>query len=241
MNNGYVYLVYNIRTNHFYVGKQSNPKKIIGVNYFTSSSSKHINALWFRSEFNKSNALQTDWQCDILYTGADFDKQEMIEIMHRGLYHPVENPLSLNYHVRNQQFSTFGYLLARNKDGAKMVVAKDDTRLLTNELVPYFKGYNNITNGVENRKLKVGDIMPLGFKIGMTRRATPKKIWITNGIENKLISFNDAIPLLFKQGRTCIKGVNINITNGVTNKRIPTSAPIPEGFWQGSYKTREKK
>ncbi len=60
----YVYMVIHKVTGHWYIGRQKNPKEIIGVNYFTGS--KANTSLWFRDSFSRKSETKSDWVIHIL-------------------------------------------------------------------------------------------------------------------------------------------------------------------------------
>lgn len=74
-----------------------------------------------------------------------------------------------------------------------------------------------ITDGQQNRMLKIEEEIPEGFRIGMTRSVKNSKIhygketnnfgktWYTNGVENKFLKPDESIPEGFYKGRVISK------------------------------------
>jgi hypothetical protein len=65
---------------------------------------------------------------------------------------------------------------------------------------PNIHGVTCYTDGTTNKKLKEGDQIPPGFKLGMTQQHNKK--WITNGVITTQIKREDLIPDGWKNGRT---------------------------------------
>lgn len=104
----YVYMVKNKKTGHWYIGKQANPRKVIGLSYFTTSVSKHPMAKWFQGSFASGSEELNDWDVEILFQGEDYEEAEEVLIELMGLYHPENNPLSLNFGNTGGSFSRHG-------------------------------------------------------------------------------------------------------------------------------------
>ena len=104
----YVYMVKNKKTGHWYIGKQGNIRKVIGHNYFTTSVSKHPVAQLFQKSFARDSEELNDWDIKILFQGDDYEEAEEILIELMGLYHPENNPLSLNFGNAGMGFSRHG-------------------------------------------------------------------------------------------------------------------------------------
>jgi hypothetical protein len=101
-------MVKNKNTGHWYIGKQGNPKKVIGVNYFTTSTSKSDIAKWFQKSFSRDSLELDKWSIRILFQGEDYEEVEELLIDTMGLHHPDNNPLSLNFGNAGESWSRRG-------------------------------------------------------------------------------------------------------------------------------------
>lgn len=128
----YVYKVVHKVTGHWYIGRQKNPKEIIGVNYFTGS--KANTSLWFRDSFSRKSETKSDWIIHILYQGVDYKEVEDCEIIKHGLHHPIDNPLSLNFHNCGKNFATS----SSNSLGYLMIIKHDTIKYIEKENLQYY-------------------------------------------------------------------------------------------------------
>lgn len=106
IRDSYVYMVRNKNTEHWYIGRQCDSNKIIGINYFTSSKAKREIAKWFQESFCENSLTLNSWEIIILYQGEQYKDYEERWIDLFGLHHPIDNPLSLNFNKGKKDFAS---------------------------------------------------------------------------------------------------------------------------------------
>lgn len=121
-----------------------------------------------------------------------------------------------------------GLATVKDKNGNKFRVSITDPRYLSGQLVQCWRGCNHslqskakignsiklklqngmihsqhgtmwITNGTQNKKVKLNDVIPHGWKRG--RNNYRNKCWITDGFQNKMIDKDGIVPQGWKKGR----------------------------------------
>lgn len=89
-----------------------------------------------------------------------------------------------------------------------------------------------ITDEVNNKKVKMGEIIPEGWRKGRKVKSLQGSIWVTNEIENKVLKENESIPDGWRRGRMGVKQ-RMWITDGTNNNLIKNDENIPDGWYKG--------
>ena len=102
------------------------------------------------------------------------------------------------------------------------------------------------TNGINDRRIPVGEEIPVGWYRGRVNihNTTKGKIRISDGVNEKYISKDDSIPEGWYKGRKpsiakkakLLGESNLNsiwVNNGYIEKYLPPNSLIPEGFVRG--------
>jgi hypothetical protein len=89
---------------------------------------------------------------------------------------------------------TCGMTYAIDLDGNGVYVSKTDPRFQTGQI----KGNNadtiTITNGVTNKRISPNEVVPDGWKRGMTKKSPKGTVWINNGTTSKMVDVSGGIP-----------------------------------------------
>lgn len=133
---------------------------------------------------------------------------------------------------------TTGMTYAVDAAGAGYYVSTDDPRFDTGELKGNNAGTITITNGKTNKRIGLGDSIPVGWKKGMTKKSPKGSVWINDGTTSKMFK-GDQIPKGWNKGRLFKKKPKHVgtigkqwITNGVESKMIQ-GTEIPPGWKKG--------
>lgn len=120
-------------------------------------------------------------------------------------------------------------------NGNRFSVSVKDPRYISGELTGVHKNTKWITNGTDNKHIKVGESIPVDWYLGLTKKDT-KYIYINNGELTKQLTLPASIPEGWVKGRLVNnKTKQIWINNGVTNQKLDMTLEIPEGWYKGKY------
>ena len=100
-----------------------------------------------------------------------------------------------------------------------------------------------VTDGVTNKKIRVCEPTPEGWRKGKTVIWNLQKI--TDGVIDKYISKDESIPEGWRKGSTRAKNNKsslglIGITDGINSRKISKDDPIPEGWRKGNHTSGTK-
>ena len=89
-----------------------------------------------------------------------------------------------------------------DKNGKKFQVSKNDKRFHTGEINPIIADKISITNGELNKMICQNEVIPFGWRKGITKKSQKGMICITDGTHNSRIYPNEEIPFGWRKGVT---------------------------------------
>jgi hypothetical protein len=118
-------------------------------------------------------------------------------------------------------------------EGNRFSVSIEDPRYVSGELNGVHKNTKWITNGVDNKHLKIGEPIPTDWYLGLTKKEA-KYVYINNGEITKQLIEHNSIPDGWVRGRlVSSKTKQIWINDGIANKKINITSEIPGGWHKG--------
>lgn len=133
---------------------------------------------------------------------------------------------------------TAGMTYAIDHDGNGIYVSKTDPRFQTGQI----KGNNadtiTITDGSVNKRISPNEVIPDGWKRGMTKKSPKGTVWINNGTTSKMVHVSDNIPDGWSFGRFLQKkprgSLNMQwIHNGEEEKLVHKEDVLPPSWIKG--------
>ena len=117
--------------------------------------------------------------------------------------------------------------------GNRFSVSVEDPRYLSGELNGVHKNTKWITNGTDNKHIKLEETVPEGWYLGLSKKDTTY-IYINNGEITKQLIMPNIIPVGWVKGRLVInKTKQIWINNGIANQKLDITSEVPEGWYKG--------